>query len=423
MRTLIRLSRAPAAALLLSIAIFDAEVTHAQAAPGQLVISELRWQGPSGVLDEFVELYNASGAAHTVTAVDGSAGYSVVASDGLVRCVIPNGTLIPARGHFLCVNNTPNLGYSLGSYPAGNGTTATGDAFFILDIPEPDPDADGPQPAYQAGVALFRTTLPVNFTHANRLDAVGSQGEPNALFREGAGLPNLAGHPLNYSWYRDLSAVWPKDTGDNAADFLFVSPDGADDGAGRRLGAPGPENLSSPRATPAPEVAGDLFAPCLDRSQAPNRERFFDPYTDTLTPTTTYDLGTLAIRRRLVNHTGRPLTRLRFRVITLTTFPSTTTTDLRLLTAPDQIISDPCTGALREVKGMKLEQGTAVAQPNGGGFNSTVSVDSVTPMNPLPAFDDPATPQQENALDVQYLLGVTGVENGFRFFGVVEALP
>jgi len=46
---------------------------------------------------------------------DALAGYGVAASDGVLRCTIPNGTVIPARGHFLCVNS---VGYSLGSYPA-----------------------------------------------------------------------------------------------------------------------------------------------------------------------------------------------------------------------------------------------------------------------------------------------------------------
>lgn len=423
MRCLTQVWRALAAALLLNVILSATQTTFARTDPGQLIISEIRWRGPRGTLDEFVELYNASGASITVSATDGSGGYAVVASDGVIRCVIPNGTVIPNRGHFLCANATPAFGYSLDSYPAATGTGATADASFVLDIPEPDPDGSGPLPAYQAGVALFRTTLPINFTLANRLDAVGSQGEPNALFREGAGLPALIQRSINYSWYRDLSATgWPQDTNENAADFRFVSPDGADSGAGRRLGAPGPENLSSPRWKGAGEMPLPLFAPCLDRSLPPNRFFFQEPYFDALTPTTTYDLGTLAVRRRVINGTGQPLTRLRFRVINITTFPTTTTADLRLLSAPDEFVDDPCTGESRLVRGMTLEQGTAVVQPNGGGFDSTVAAESVTPSNPLPAFDDPATPQQENALDIQFLLGVKA-GGTFRFFIVTETLP
>ena len=70
---------------------------------GPIIISEFRVRGPSGANDEFIELYNASGADHTVAAAvtDGSGdGYAVVASDGTTRCVIPNGTVIPNRGHY-----------------------------------------------------------------------------------------------------------------------------------------------------------------------------------------------------------------------------------------------------------------------------------------------------------------------------------
>ena len=70
-----------------------------------LIISEFRVRGPNGTNDEFVEIYNNSNNAVNVLASDGSSGYAVAASDGLVRFVIPNGTIIPARGHFLGVNS------------------------------------------------------------------------------------------------------------------------------------------------------------------------------------------------------------------------------------------------------------------------------------------------------------------------------
>ena len=84
----------------------------------------------------------------------GGAGYAIAASDGTARCVVPNGTVIPNRGHYLCVNS---VGYSLASYPAGNGTTATGDATYTTDIPD------------NAGIAIFNTSVAANFTLANRL--------------------------------------------------------------------------------------------------------------------------------------------------------------------------------------------------------------------------------------------------------------
>ena len=102
-------------------------------------------------------------------------GYGVAASDGTTRCSIPNGTVIPARGHYLCVNS---VAYSLGAYPAGNGTTATGDATYTTDIPD------------NAGIALFNNnTGGGNYILANRLDAVGSTSEANTLYKEGTGYP------------------------------------------------------------------------------------------------------------------------------------------------------------------------------------------------------------------------------------------
>ena len=117
------------------VALLDLGSGPAQAVTataGQLIISEFRLRGPNGANDEFIEIHNASGAAHVVDAASGT-GYGVAASDGTTRCTIPNGTVIPNRGHYLCVNS---VGYSLASYPAGNGTTATGDATYTTDIPD-----------------------------------------------------------------------------------------------------------------------------------------------------------------------------------------------------------------------------------------------------------------------------------------------
>src|SRR5215204_3632638 len=215
-------------------------------ASAQLIISEFRVRGPNGANDEFIELYNNSGADHTVAG--GGTGYAVAASDGVARCVIPNGTVVPNRGHYLCVNS---VGYSLATYPAGNGTTATGDATYTTDIPD------------NAGIAIFNTSVAANFTLANRLDAVGSTSEANTLYKEGTGYPALTPFSINYSFHRDpcgksgsittfstCTLEIPKDTNNNAADFIFVDTNGTSAGAGQRLGSPGPENLSSPISPP-----------------------------------------------------------------------------------------------------------------------------------------------------------------------------
>ena len=242
MRRSIRIACVAAVAAGALLAGAPAEAQTATA--GQLLISEFRVRGPNGANDEFIEIYNASGADHTVTAASGT-GYGVAASDGTTRCSIPNGTVIPNRGHYLCVNS---VGYSLGSYPAGNGTTATGDATYTTDIPD------------NAGIALFNNnTGGGSYILANRLDAVGSSTEVNTLYKEGGGYTVLTPFSIDYSFYRDdcgksgsittmglCTISTPKDTDNNAVDFYFVDTNGTSAGAGQRLGAPAPQGLSSP---------------------------------------------------------------------------------------------------------------------------------------------------------------------------------
>src|SRR5688572_8297996 len=92
-----------------------------------LIISEFRYRWPNGVNDEYIEIYNASLFSHTVTAAGGT-GYAIAASDGTTRGVIPNGTVIPPKGHFLIVNS---VGYSLANY--GGTGAAAGDATYTTD--------------------------------------------------------------------------------------------------------------------------------------------------------------------------------------------------------------------------------------------------------------------------------------------------
>jgi len=161
----------------------------APAGPGDLSISEFRVRGPSGANDEFVDIFNPNATALTVTTGDGSSGYSLVASDGTSRFTIPNGTVIPARGHYLGVNS---VAYSLSGYPAGNGTNATGDATYTIDIPD------------NAGIALFNTSTPANFALGTRIDAVGSTSEANTLYKEGSGYAALTPFSIDYSFVRSV---------------------------------------------------------------------------------------------------------------------------------------------------------------------------------------------------------------------------
>ena len=384
------------------------EKLPAPQATGNLIISEFRVRGPNGANDEFIEIYNDTGADHTVAG--GGTGYAVAASNGVARCVIPNGTVIPARGHYLCVNS---VGYSLASHPAGNGTTATGDATYTTNIPD------------NAGIAIFKTSVAADFTLANRWDAVGSTSEANTLYKEGTGYPALTPFSIDYSFYRDncgksgsITTLGPcpvggapRDTNNNAADFIFVDTNGTSAGAGQRLGAPGPENLSSP-INRGSSFGKQLLDPCVNSASPPNRVRDF-----TSSPANNSTFGTIDFRRTFTNATGGNVTRLRFRVVDLTTFPAPSGfADLRPRTSTAVVVTvdrAPCGSGTSNVtvQGTTLEQ--PPSQPNGGGFNSTLSAGTVTLATPL---------ANGASIDVRLFLGIqqTGT---FKFFFTIEALP
>jgi hypothetical protein len=361
-------------------------------APAAIMISEFRFRGPNGVNDEFVEIYNNTDYYLLVATVDGSQGWSLVASDGLVRFVIPNGTVIPPRSHYLAVNT---LGYSLGSYPAGDDRTATADASYALDIP------DG------AGIALFATTLPSNFKSSFRVDAAGYETAP-ALYREGAGFPFYGAEtfiPLQYSFYRNLTSGWPQDTDDNAADFVGVDNNFYNTSQGQHLGAPGPENLSSP-VDGTNMISVSLLDPAVSSASPPNRVRDTTP-----DPANNSTLGTISVRRKVTNISGSNITRLRFRVVDITTFPAPSgVADLRPRSSFAPFNVTLTDGSVVTVRGTSVE--TPPDQPNGGGFNSSMRANDVTLSQPL-------APGQ--SINLQFLLGLQ--QGGtFRFIIVIEAL-
>ena len=367
----------------------------------QMLISEFRFSVESGQpnanLDEYIELYNNTDTPLLVATTDGSAGWALAGADGVVRFTIPNGTVIPAGGHYLGVNS---VGYSLASYPAGNGTTATGDATYMQDIP------------LVSGVALFNTANPANFSFATRLDAVGFVGVP-ALYRE-AGLTSfpVSSGGTNFIFVRRLATGLPQDTGDNARDFVLTSlvPDSS-----AIYGAPGPENLSSPTQRNAtikatyPDPASP--ASCTDAALACARVR-----DTTANPGNFSTFGTLSLRRRFTNNTGAPVTRLRFRVVDITTLTGggslvvpAGTADLRVLSSPDINVTT-AGGGMLAIKGLTREE--PPTQFQGGGLNTSLAAGSVTLAQPL---------LPGGTIDVQFLVGVQQ-QGSYRFFVNVEAL-
>jgi glucose/arabinose dehydrogenase len=391
-----------------------------EARAGEVVISEFRIDGPAGSRDEFVELYNNTDQPITVSTSDGSAGWALVVGEGMPQTsppvlntyhVIPVGTVIPARGHYLVAGAQ----YSLAAY--GGANAAAGDAVSANDI-----GRDYDLGFSYSGVALFRTATRENFTTASRLDAVGAGCYTHPLLVEGTGVgpcENVgtpAAPAANYSLARKFAGGALQDTDDNAADFRLVAvrsplpaprnPSGFYDAV---LGAPGPENARSPVSRSAAVGSALIDRACKGASADPSsscervRER---------TPVANGALGTLSLRRRYTNRTGLPLTRLRLRVVSLSTLGGGTVgdADLRALGSPDITVTTS-KGAAATVRGTSVEE--PPAQTLGGGLNSTLSVGAINLASPL---------APGASVNVQLRFGVER-EGFFRLAFIIEALP
>lgn len=208
-----------------------------------------------------------------------------------------------------------------------------------------------------------------------------------------------------------------KDTNVNNDDFIFVDTSGANTIAGQRLGAPGPQNLASPLLR-NPALTTLLIDSNVGAPAPPNRVRDF-------TPVTNGNNGTLSIRRRFVNNTGNPVTRLRFRIVDFSSLAVPGgIADLRALTSSPVMVSGisdagtclasngvattPCTIT---IQGTTLEQ--PPAQSLGGAHNSTLSAGTITLGTPL---------APGASINLQFLLGVQQT-GSFKFYFNIEALP
>ena len=394
--------------------------------PGQVIISELRYRGPDGPRDEFIELYNSTNSPILVQAVDASGGWALSMSgtfnSTVIRgnvCIIPNGTVIPARGHFLCANTDPDNGegYSLNGYPSGNPTPTP------TPSPTPPPVILAPVPAGTFatarpdrpfvvddmldgfGVALFTSASVPNQTASTKLDAFGFTSSP-ALYREGTGFPTVPSTSNEHVIFRDLRSTVPQDTNNNAADFCFGATTGS---IQTQLNvSPGPENLASPIMN-ATTIPSNLLDPTVPGPNPPNRVRI-------TTPEANAPLGTILIRRTFTNNTGAPVSRLRFRVTNITTRGTPNSecggspcADVRALTSPDGTATLN-NSTVVVVRGVDLEENPPVT-PEGGGLNSSLSANFITLAAPL---------QSGSSVNIQFKLGV--VKSGpFRFFVNVEA--
>ena len=371
---------------------------------GSVLVGEFRLRGPgdpnsaspSPEADEFFEVYNNTDQDITVadanpvtcalqvinTGPATACGWALVdlhgSTSNVPRFVIPAGTLIPARGHYLAAG----AGYSLSALAA--------------------PDLTYQPPAYTGGeadytgLALYRTADRAQFAPANVFDSVGFDGVASP-YREGTGLLPAGGVTLNaeHSFVRNQGSGRPADTGDNRADFTLVAADPSlFTGGAAALGAPGPEN----RTGLVSRSGGFSVAVPPGVTSSVRRN----------TAVTNGALGTLSLRRRFTNNTGQALSKLRFRVADLSTWNGRqvfgSQAELRVL--------DATLEGLSGLKATKLE--VVPAQPEGGGINAGLLIDGAL------SLSSPLASGQ--SVDVEFLLGV--MRGGtYQFILVVEGAP
>ena len=185
--------RIVAGALCALVVLVGGAAAETAASAQGVVISEFRTRGPLGGNDEFIELYNATGADVDIGGwlVRGSNNAGTVST----RATIPSPTTLAAGCHYLLTNATPTTGYS-GSV-AGDRTFTTG----ITD--------DG-------GIALTLADTTV-------VDQVGMS--TGSAYKEGTPLTSLTTNvDRGYERKPGGASGSGQDTDDNSADFALVTP-------------------------------------------------------------------------------------------------------------------------------------------------------------------------------------------------------
>lgn len=366
-----------AAAQLASGEIVPATSTSTSASG--VVISEFRFGGPNGAMDEFIELLNTSNSPISLSGWTLAPGTITSALSGLDIST----KTIPALGHLLLINSG---GYSLGS-------VAAGDVSFAGDI-------------------AFGSPLTLKNAGGAAVDFVGNLttiASPSSATNQ-------------YAFVRRLESGVPADSGNDALDFNLVdtgataSTTGAT-GVGAmtaaRLGAPGPQNVSSPiqrnsQVTLLPINAATVGTPTEGRYASKN-SALDSPN------------GRLTLRRTLTNNTGATVTVMRFRVVAMTggTTTASGVADLRALTSAGVTVN-----GTKVVQGMALDApSTPTVAPsgfganpastgNGGGLNSSWSVVALPSGGLL----------NGQTINVEFLFGI--VQNGtYRVVVDTELLP
>jgi endonuclease G len=206
----------------LAFIIFLSFSSRVQAVSTNVVISEFRVRGPNGGNDEFIELYNLSGAPVAI------GGWNVRGSNNAagvsIRATVTAGTTLQPGCHYLLTNAAAS-GYS---------GAIVGDQTYTVGITD-----DG-------GIAL---TLP----DGTIVDAVGMS--TGSAYKEGTVLPSLGATTasnLNRGYERKPggAAGSGTDTDNNLADFQLITP--SDPQNSSECSTPSPTPTPSPTATATP---------------------------------------------------------------------------------------------------------------------------------------------------------------------------
>ncbi len=327
-----------------------------------LLIGEFRAHGSSGALDEYIELANST------TGVLSIGGWKVryLSGGSLVTATIPANTTIPAMGHYLFTGS-------------GYNTTLSGISGSDQTLANPMDDA--------TGITLLNAASTV-------VDAVSFAG--SSMAGEGTLLPSAPTANGEYAFERRQSsgtpAGVPLDNNTNSGDFIFVSTTGGAfasiTGAGTTttlsstLGAPSPNSTTGYVQTGS--VAQTLLDTSVANSVAPNRVRL--NAVDSGVTGAPDRFGTLRLRRTLTNNGGTTYTRVRFHVVTITTYSAgglggysdLNQADVRLLTSPDETGIATSTGA-KNVIGTSVQAPATGAMGGGLNANTVVLNQALTP--------------------------------------------
>jgi hypothetical protein len=298
----------------------------------ELIISQLRFSGPSGANDSYVNLYNTSPTAINLT------GWTLHYESNTgtdVSVALPAAGNVPAKGYYLVAGSSFSLNATAGA---------------------DDETGSFAPPTTNTGVEVVAPNSAIS-------DAVGLSGA-TTTYRFGTGLPNSgsvsATTNVNYAFVRTESGGSYVNSQNNASDFLLVEPDQPLTLTGAAYGAPFPEDSTSLLETN--NAYSTLIDPTVGEGASPNLVF------------TAGSPGTLTISRTITNNSSvHAITSLELRMSFMSVQggpgPAGHAT-LRLQNSIAGSVSTSCCGSVATAA-LTL---VGPAQVSGGGIDSVVKV-------------------------------------------------